>query len=222
VNFSPEWDQRYLENTHLAVWPWSDVVSLVRRHCGSLADAAILELGCGAGANIPFLNSLGARYFGVDGSATMVARLRQSFPELAPRIALADFTLELPFTERFALVVDRAAVTHNSTAAIEAALDLVWQAMRPGGHFVGVDWFSTTFTEFERGEPREDRYTRGGYRDGPFAGTGRVHFSDFEHLQRLFRRFELLLLEEKRVHAQIPASSGEFAAWNLVARKSHD
>ncbi len=42
------------------------------------------------------------------------------------------------------------------------------------------------------------------------------------HLRWLFRRFELLLLEERRVHAHIPASAGEFAAWNLVARKAHD
>jgi SAM-dependent methyltransferase len=222
MNFSREWDQRYIENTHLAVWPWSDVVSLVRRHCGPLAGGRILELGCGAGANIPFLSTLGAEYSGVDGSATMVARLRERFPQLAPRLALADFTLKLPCAERFDLVVDRAAVTHNCTAAIEAALQLVWHALKPGGYFVGVDWFSTAYTEFERGEPGEDPYTRSGYRDGPFAGTGRVHFSDRRHLERLFGRFELLLLEEKRVRGYLPAAAGEFAAWNLVARKSHD
>ena len=33
MGFSPEWEQRYAENTHLSVWPWSDVVSLVHRHC---------------------------------------------------------------------------------------------------------------------------------------------------------------------------------------------
>jgi len=30
MTFSAEWDQRYIENTHLAVWPWSDLVTLVR------------------------------------------------------------------------------------------------------------------------------------------------------------------------------------------------
>jgi SAM-dependent methyltransferase len=218
MSFSPEWERRYLENTHLAVWPWSDLVTLVRRYCGPLGSGTILELGCGAGANIPFLKSLGARYFGVDGSATMVARLQQRFADLASQIVVADFTRALPFAEQFDLVVDRAAVTHNPTAGIEAALDLAWQAMRPGAYFVGVDWFSTAFTEYQCGEPAEDVYTRSNYADGPFAGVGRVHFSDLEHLRGLFYRFELLLAEE-RVRTQVPPTAGQFAAWNLVARK---
>jgi SAM-dependent methyltransferase len=222
MSFSREWDQRYIENTHLVVWPWSDVVSLVRRYCGPLSAGAILELGCGAGANIPFLSSLGARYCAVDGSATMVERLRQRFPELAAGIIVGDFTRELSFDRQFDLVVDRAALTHNPLASIRAALELVWDVLKPGGHFVGVDWFSTSFSEFRRGEPAGDEYTRTGYIDGPFVGTGRVHFSDLAHLKDLFRRFELLLLEEKKVHTQVPMDAAQFAAWNLVARKPHD
>ncbi len=220
MSFSREWDQRYIENTHLAVWPWSDVVSLVRRYCGPLTTGAILELGCGAGANIPFLSSLGARYCTVDGSATMVGRLRQRFPELAAGIIVGDFTRELTFDFQFDLVVDRAALTHNPTASIRAALELVWDVLKPGGHFVGVDWFSTSFSEFRRGEPAGDEYTRTRYTDGPFAGTGRVHFSDLEHLKDLFRRFEPLLLEEKKVRTHVPMGAAQFAAWNLVARKN--
>jgi SAM-dependent methyltransferase len=222
MSFSREWDQRYIENTHLAVWPWSDVVSLVRRHCGPLTTGAILELGCGAGANIPFLTSLGARYYAVDGSPTMVARLRQRFPELAAEIVVGDFTRDLSFGRQFDLVVDRAALTHNATAGIRAALDLVWDVLKPGGHFVGVDWFSTSFSEFSRGEPAGDQYTRTGYNDGPFAGTGRVHFSDLAHLKDLFHRFELLLVEEKKVHTHVPTEAAQFAAWNLVATKASD
>lgn len=29
MGFNSEWEQRYAENTHMSVWPWSDVVSLV-------------------------------------------------------------------------------------------------------------------------------------------------------------------------------------------------
>jgi SAM-dependent methyltransferase len=222
MSFSREWEQRYLENTHLAVWPWSDVVSLVRRHCGPLTSGAILELGCGAGANIPFLNSLGARYYAIDGSPTMVARLKERFPALAPAILVGDFTRALPFATRFDLVIDRAALTHNPTADIRAALELVWEALQPGGYFVGVDWFSTGFSEFARGVSAEDAHTRTGYSDGPFAGTGRVHFSDLAHLKDLFGRFQLLLLEEKKICTHVPAGAAQFAAWNLVARKPHD
>jgi SAM-dependent methyltransferase len=220
VNFSQEWDQRYTENAHLSVWPWSDLVSLVRRNCRSLGSASrVLELGCGAGANIPFFEALGVQYHGLEGSPAIVTRLHERFPELAERIVVADFTVQQPFAAGFDLVVDRAALTHNSSAAIESGLARVWESLRPGGIFVGVDWFSTRYSEFLRGEPGTDAYTRANYQDGPFAGTGRVHFSDERHLRELFGRFDLLFLEEKITQCKVPADAGQFASWNLVARK---
>ena len=55
MGFDSEWEQRYAEKTHLSVRPWSDTVSLVIQHCKSVVTEArrVLELGCGAGANIP-------------------------------------------------------------------------------------------------------------------------------------------------------------------------
>ena len=160
MNFSVQWEERYLQNTHLSVWPWSDLVSLVRRHCDLGVSSNVLEFGCGAGANIPFFKSLGVEYYALEGSATMVARLRSCFPELAQTIVAGDLTLALPFQERFHLVVDRAALTHNGTRGVEDGLRLAWQALRFGGLFVGVDWFSTRHDEFVRGEPEDDGYTR--------------------------------------------------------------
>jgi len=218
MNFSKEWDQRYAENTHLSIWPWSDLVSLVRRHCKNLGGRRVLELGSGAGANIPFFQALGADYHGVDGSPTTVARLQQRFPDFAPRIVVADFTVAFPFETSFDLIVDRASLTHNTTAAIESALRLVRRSLRPGGFFVGVDWFSTKFTEFSRGRADTDPNTRSGYTDGPFADTGRVHFSDEQHIRTLFADFELIVLEEKLVRSVVSSTTDVFAAWNLVAR----
>jgi SAM-dependent methyltransferase len=220
VSFSPEWDQRYRENTQIAIWPWSDLVSHVRRNCRRLdAGSRVLELGCGAGANIPFFQSLGVQYHAVEGSESMVQRLHGRFPDLKERIVAGDFTLELPFETEFDLVVDRASLTHNDTAAILRCLDLVWRALRPGAHFIGIDWFSTQFSEFPLGPRDADPNTRGNYARGPFAGVGRVHFSDEAHLRELFARFEFVLLEEKVVRQFNPGGNEQFAAWNLVVRK---
>jgi SAM-dependent methyltransferase len=219
MSFSAEWDQRYKENTHLSIWPWSDLVSLVRRHCRQLEGARVLELGCGAGANIPFFQSLGVQYHAMEGSGSMVRRLRDRFPALAPTIAAADFTAEQVFAPGFDLIVDRASLTHNSTSAIENSLRLTWKALKPGAYFIGVDWFSTKYSEFERGDEDVDKYTRTNYADGPFAGVGRVHFSDLAHLRALFSRFEVILIEEKIIQRAVPESKGQFASWNIVVRK---
>lgn len=219
MSFSKEWDQRYRENTHLAIWPWSDLVSLVRRYCRDVSSATrVLELGCGAGANIPFFQADNVQYHAVEGSAAMVRALRAKFGVFGSRVEQGDFTTSLPFEAGFDIVVDRASLTHNSTAAIEASLALVWRVLKPGAHFIGVDWFSTRSSEFSRGQSAADPYTRAGYTQGPFAGTGRVHFSDEGHLRALFAHFELQLLEEKVVRQVVPEES-QFATWNLVARK---
>jgi SAM-dependent methyltransferase len=220
MSFSTEWDERYRENTHLSVWPWSDVVSLVKRHCKHLdVDRRVLELGCGAGANIPFFQALGVQYHAVEGSPSMVARLHERFPTLRWNIVAGDFTREQPFAPGFDLVIDRAALTHNDTDGINSGLKLAHAALRAGGYFIGVDWFSTRYSEYQGGTAGPDAYTRCGYTEGPFQGTGNVHFSDESHLRLLFAQYTLLLLEEKISREVIPASSGQFAAWNVVARR---
>jgi SAM-dependent methyltransferase len=192
----------------------------VRRHCRQLdSRSRVLELGCGAGANIPFFEALGVQYHAVEGSPSMVERLRARFPALRDTIVAGDFTREQPFGEGFDLIVDRAALTHNSTASIQSGLQLVHRSLRPGAYFIGVDWFSTRHEEYRRGKAGVDSYTRTGYTDGSFEGTGNVHFSDEGHLRALFADFAWVYLEEKTVRPVIADNTGAFAAWNLVVRR---
>jgi SAM-dependent methyltransferase len=222
MTFSQEWDACYAGNTHLSVWPWSDLVSLVFRHCNRNPpeQRRVLELGCGAGANIPFLSHWSPAYFGIEGSAAIVKVLHDRFPALRNNIACADFTSTLVFEGLFDLIVDRASITHNNTASIAKVLEHVWHSLKPGGVFIGVDWFSTRHSDFQEGV-REDDYTRNAFDAGQFAGVGRVHFSDEAHLRTLFSRFDMRLLEEKTIIRREPQDEHVFASWNIVARRPH-
>jgi SAM-dependent methyltransferase len=220
MNFSPEWDQRYRENTHLSRWPWSDLVSYVFRHARPDSPSYhVLEVGVGAGANIPFFKALGAQFFGIDGSEAIVADLKKRHPEFEKNLVVGDFTSAIPFAGPFDLVVDRASLTANSTAAIRSGLKLVHGLLKPGGKFIGIDWYSTQHSEYAKGKPAEDANTRTGFTEGQYKGLGRVHFSDRAHLEDLFRDFELLTLEHKTSDVLLPAQGFHFAAWNLAARK---
>ncbi len=223
MSFAAEWEQQYSAGAHMSVWPWSDVVSLVRRHLRPLhPDLRVLELGAGAGANIPFMLSLGIQYHAVEGSETAVAHMLERFPALQGRIAVGDFTQALPFEGAFDLILDRASVTSNTHAAVKDALRLASAALRPGGLFIGIDWYSTQHAEYERGTP-VDEHARLGTDSGQFAGVGPVHFADEAVLRQLFAGFDLLSLEHKLHQRVIPAEAGAFASWNLVARKPlHD
>lgn len=221
MTFSQEWDQRYSESTHMSVWPWSDLVSLVYRY-GKEAIAQrgrVLELGCGAGANIPLFLSLQMQYHALEGSPAIVNQLHQRFPELRETIRCADFTAEQPFDGAFDFVIDRGSLTHNNTEAIRRGLGLAWQALKPGGYFFGVDWFSTNHSDYTEGEPTNDPYTRTHYTSGQFTDVGRVHFSDADHLRDIFQQFDVKLLEEKIQRRFIPEGNHQFAGWIIVARK---
>lgn len=223
MGFSNEWEQRYAANTHLSVWPWSDVVSLVHRHCKHIINAGrrgkVLEFGCGAGANIPLFLSLGMEYFAIEGSPTIVTQLHERYPDMAEQISVGDFTIAQPYGDHFDLVVDRASICCNNTESIRSALHIAYDSLAPGGIFLGTDWYSINHSDFFGGEIAEDKYTRTNHKTGSFIGTGRVHFSDEEHLRELFSDFEIIFLEEKQSRRCEPRDNHLFASWNIVARK---
>lgn len=211
------WEQIYAGSRHLSVWPWTDVVSLTMRLARPKSGARVLELGCGAGANIPFFQSLGVEYWGIEGSESIVARLHEAYPDLAARIVTGDFSKDFRVPGEFDLIVDRGSITHNPTASIRGIAGMVRQRLAPGGRFLGVDWFSTKFSEYRSGKAGADDYTRVDFVDGRLAGTGLAHFCDEAHLRDLLSDFEFVFLEHKTQEQLVPEGGATYAAWNFVA-----
>lgn len=220
MSFSTEWEEVYKNQNHLSIWPWSDVVSYVKRYSNPTDNNfRVLELGCGAGANIPFFKSLGVEYHAMDGSQTIVDKLHLQFPEFKKTIKVGDFTKTKFMESYYDLIIDRAALTHNDTEAIENCIFNIHSALKVGGKFVGIDWFSTVHADFSKGEEiKGDFYTKKDIKEGQFIGLGNVHFSDKEHLLNLFSGFKVLVLEHKVNELEFPKKH-KFASWNIVVEK---
>jgi SAM-dependent methyltransferase len=219
MSFSAAWEEAFREGGHDSRWPWSDLVSMTKRHARALNETSrVLEIGCGAGANIPFLLMTGAQYFAVEGSAAAAAKARDRFATLGAQIHTGDFIDDVPFGGDLDVIVDRAAMTHNDDASIRRGLAKLAAKLRPSGLYIGIDWFSTKHDGFRTGEPSGDERTRENFTSGPFAGVGRVHFSDEAHLRDLFAGYEFLALEEKVTEVALPSRS-VLASWNFVVRK---
>ena len=220
MTFSTEWEQLYQDNTHLSIWPWSDMVSYVMRYARPLNKSCrVLELGCGAGANIPLFKHLGVQYHAMEGSATIVKMLTGQFPEYSSTIKVGDFTKELPFDGEFDLIVDRASLPHNTTSSIKECMKLVKSRLAPHGKFIGIDWFSTDHSDYPKGKPAGDAYTKTAFSDGPFQGVGAVHFFDKNHLVEILEGFNISHLEHKHLSTEIPENELVIATWNFLATK---
>jgi len=220
-NFSPQWDETYKAGLHASIWPWSDLVAYVYRYSRPNKEHfKVLEVGAGAGANVSFFKALGMEYYAVEGSATAVDTLRKKFPEFKDTIVQGDFTVEIPFDEIFDLVVDRAALTHNTTQGVKNGINLITEKLKSGGIFIGIDWFSTEHEDYKNeGREAEDKYTKTDFENGQFIGLGRVHFSDKKHIEELFSDYNILAMEHKIVTTAIPDTDHTFASWNFAVSK---
>tara|TARA_B110000438_G_scaffold290934_1_gene327253 strand:+ start:318 stop:983 length:666 start_codon:yes stop_codon:yes gene_type:complete len=219
MTFSLEWDERYSSNTQMSIWPWSDLVSYVIRYAKpARKQIRVLELGCGAGANIPFFLAQGFKYYGIEGSNTIINKLKESFPKIENNLVAGDFTKQIQFEEKFDLVVDRASLTHNNTDGIKNCLELVYDKMKKNSMYIGIDWYSTEHYNYSNFVKKLDMYSRTEYSKGQFANVGTVHFTNKSHLLKLFKKFEILVLEHKVITKEIPKKN-KFATWNFVARK---
>ncbi len=222
MGFSKEWEDQYTQQHQMSIWPWSDLVSYIYRYTEvpKRSNVKVLEIGCGAGANIRLFQELDADYYGVDGSLTIVERLKQRFPKYSDHFRTGDFTKAIPFEGKFDVIIDRAALTHNTTTDIKNTILLLKQLMyHEKSLFIGIDWFSTNHDDFQLGVPMiDDIHTKYmGAVKGQFANVGNVHFSDSNHLKELFKDFEIKVMEEKIVHTMVPLEH-RFAAWNFVAK----
>jgi SAM-dependent methyltransferase len=221
--FSAQWETAYRLGAQNSTWPWSDLISYVMRYARTDgARCRVLELGFGAGANVPFFLAIGAEYYGTEGSPTAVERARERFGTAENfHVACCDFTQSVPFEGPFDLVVDRSSLTHNGTRAIRKCLELVNRRMRSGGKFIGIDWFSTANADFPNGTELEDHYTRAQFPSGQFRDIGTVHFSDAAHLRQLLSEagFQLQRLEHKQSDIVTPSGEGRMAWWHFLAEK---
>ena len=220
MSFSKEWDIRYKNNTHMSIWPWIDLISnFMKFYNHKKSKVNVLELGCGAGANIPFFLSLKTEYFGIDGSQIIIKNLKKKFPDIKNNLVVEDFCKKIPFERKFDFIIDRAAITHNPTNEIKNIIDLVHQKLSKNGIFIGIDWFSTKHSEYKNGDKTNDFFTKNNFKTGQFKKVGNVHFSNKKHLLDMFEGFKIEILEEKIVKRKIPNDNKIIAAWNIVAKK---
>ena len=229
--WSPEWElNRFSQGKRAAKYVWSDVVTLTYRYLlGPRAEVPrseirILELGCGAGANLLFFAKEGLDVTGIDASPSAINLAREGLEQVGHSVNLAvgDFANGLPFADAsFDLVLDRATLTCNVLKVIEGTVAEVRRVLSPGGISAIVDFYSTAHPNATLGVEVEPN-TRTDIREGMFQDIGNVHFTTSEELHDLLSRFTILHMEHKVYNCIMPGADEGTAQFNVVARKPDD
>ncbi|MES1264612.1 MAG: class I SAM-dependent methyltransferase, partial [Variovorax sp.] len=159
----------------------------------------VLEIGCGAGANLWFLAREGFCIHGVDGSETAVRNSLERLDRECPgwrrgdaRVATGDFTrIEYP-DAHFDAVIDIAAGCYVDTDAAAALYELLAGMTKPQGKL-----FCRTFESGCWGDGTGERVGRASWRcsEGPLAGGGAVRFTRVDDVPNLFRGWRVDRIE---------------------------
>ncbi|MBN9165051.1 MAG: hypothetical protein BGO98_36715 [Myxococcales bacterium 68-20] len=97
----------------------------------------ILDIGCGPGSMVPYLE--GAEYVGFDMSASYIAAARKRFGDRATFVCerVSKQTLDAPGA--YDVVVASAILHHLDDAEATKLFELAAQALKPGGRLVTLD-----------------------------------------------------------------------------------
>ena len=208
------WEKIYRKKKHYSIWPWSDVVSNFEKFSSqSVNNKKLFEIGCGAGANIPYFLSKGLDYHGCDLSKTIVDYTNKRF-SLNKRIIRKNFLDVNPKINYYDFIVDRASVTHNYRTDIIKIIEAVHLQLKKNGKFFGIDWYSTKCSDFKKSNNRNKIKK---FRSGNFKSLGNVYFSNYKDMKFFFKKFKILKLEEKIYTS--PKSNSVHASWIIVVEK---
>lgn len=219
MSFSNQWNYLYSNNTNISIWPWSDLISLYFNYFNkkNKKKIRILELGCGAGANIPFFLNKKFDYYGLDGSNYIIKKLKKRYPKIKRNLVCADFTKQIPFNLKFDLIIDRASITCNNQVSIKNTINFIYNKLNKKGMFIGIDWYSTLTTDFKKGEFDKDKYTKKNMKNSIFKGAGSFHFCNEKLIKNYFKNFKVKNLEHKLIEYKI--NKKKLATWTIVVEK---
>ena len=224
ASFDPVWPELYGSGRQLNRYPWDAVVRFVhanRPPDRAAADVGVVEVGCGAGANLWFAAREGFAVAGIDGSESAIAYAQQRFDDddLAGDLRVGDFT-ELPWPDgTFDLAIDRAALTCCGRTAAGRAVAELHRVLRPGGRLLFTP-YSDRHPSAGAGRPGEDG-VRSGIDAGALVGVGQICFYSRDDIDRLLDGWRLLAVEHHDVSDELDTAAAPLRGhWHVVAERA--
>ncbi len=209
----PEWNELFKQAEFQWKEPNEQVVALVPL-LKERGVHRVLDLACGAGRHLVYLEREGFDVYGLDLAENGLEHARQWLAREGLQARLAKCNMvHIPFADRsFDAMLCVHAVQHQRLAGIQETIDEVARVLRPGAF--GFLTFPST---------RDDRYGAGREiepgtfeaAEGPDRGVPH-HYSTLAEIEKLFEQFAIrkIELDERRVDGK-----GRYSHWNVLVER---
>ncbi|MBZ5557424.1 MAG: methyltransferase domain-containing protein [Acidobacteriia bacterium] len=185
------WDDIFRKN-EWGRYPPEEVVRVVARNffgAPRRSDVAILEIGCGTGANLWFVAREGFRASGIDGSQVAIDRARQRMAEehLTADLRVGDVAT-LPYANAaFDAVLDVECLYANSLKDSRGIVREVHRVLKPGGLFFSKTFMTGTYGDGKGTRLEGEPNTYVALDEGALRkGYGLVRFSSEADVRALY------------------------------------
>ena len=202
-------------------YPAESLIRKVMRHYSGVSkkkDISILEIGCGAGANLSFFMEEGFNVTGIDGSESAIKNaeklLKKKYKEKKDNLNLQvmkfeDFSFK---NNSFDLVVDYFAIYANKVNLIKSIYSKIHKVLKTNGRFYGRVWGdlcegSKTGNIIETGTSLNPK-------KGPCKNMGTSHFFNETEINKIFREWsEVEVTKILTTKTNLPDQIEEYEIW---------
>lgn len=192
--FDENWEENiYAKGLYLNKYPYGELVSIYFNSLKYLQcdGKNLLELGCGAGNNLWFFAEQGWNVHAIDGSTSAVKHAKNHMTSRGVKVDIQQaFFQSLPYPDNsMDMIVDRESLYCGTQESIELALKEVARVLKKGGVFISFRFSekNPSLTLLENGRMKGDEVEKNTWKNvesGTFAGTGIVHFTTFDELEK--------------------------------------
>jgi SAM-dependent methyltransferase len=176
-------------------YPPEELIRFVARNYYSASpreEVHLLEVGCGAGANVWYMARERFAVHGVDGSSSAIrkANKRLQDEKLKADLRVGDITqVKSLFASSllFDGIVDVCCLQCNRLKVVDQVIGDCWQMLKPGGKF-----FTMLLAEGSYGSQLGEEVEPGSVVNisaGPLKGMGLNHFFTLQEVHDLFRAY---------------------------------
>ena len=201
IDYKKHWDEKF-RTRNWGRYPPEDLVRFMgKKFSNSIhQDISILEVGCGPGANLWFLQREGYKVSGIDCSSfaidlsrnRLMQQDKESFAQI-PDLKVGDFQ-SLPWEDEcFDVIIDIFSIYANTIEVINKTVQEIHRVLKPGGYFYSKLWGCKT-----RGFGQGFEIERGTFDKipfGPCADMGITHFFDYKEIEKTFFLFNTIAIE---------------------------